>query len=98
MKCPRTALKMLTIAAILLGTPVALADYGGPSEIVMRQCATLSKQFDQAKAAHKTDKSYKEALTLDTQGKTLCSTSYMEGAGVEHLRSALKLIGITPSM
>lgn len=96
-----TSLKTPIIAAagLLLGAPVALASYDGPSIIVMRQCTALSEQFDNAKAAHKTDKNYEKALSLGTKGKALCSDSgRAQGAGVEALQSAMKLLGITPSM
>ena len=66
-----------------------------PTPALLRQCAMLSRQFDQAKAAHKTDKSYKEALTLSTEGKAMCSSiDNKQAAGVEYLHSAMKLIGI----
>ena len=54
----------------------------------------LSRQFDQAKAAHKTDKSYKEAPTVGDEGKTMCSSSAnKQAAGVKYLHSAMKMIG-----
>ena len=101
MRYPETSLKTLIVAAtgLLLGAPVALAGYDGPSNIVMRQCTVLTEQFDKAKATHKTDKNYKEALSLSARGKALCSNSgTMQSAGVEDLQSAVKLLGITPSM
>ena len=60
---------------------------------LMSQCTTLSKQFDQAQAAHKTDKNYKEALALGTEGKTLCRSGNKQAAGVKYLHSAMKMIG-----
>ena len=95
----RTPLETLIIAAaVLLGAPAALAGVDEPNNAVMRQCTVLTDQFDQAQSAHKTDKNYKEAVSLDAEGKSLCSSSGMEGAGVAHLRSAMKLIGVKPSM
>jgi hypothetical protein len=69
---------------------------GEPADTsLLRQCAMLTRQFDQAKAAHNTDKSYKEALTLSTEGKAMCSSiGNKQAAGVEYLHSAMKLIGI----
>ncbi len=68
---------------------------GEPADTsLMHQCTMLSKQFDQAKAAHQTDQSYKDALALSTEGKILCSTANKQAAGVEDLHSAMKLIGI----
>ena len=101
MRYPGTPLKTLIIAAagLLLGAPVALASYDGPNNIVMRQCTVLTDQFDKAKATHKTDKNYKKAVSLSTEGKSLCGNSgNMQSAGVEDLQSAMKLLGITPSM
>ena len=101
MRYPGTPLKTLIVAAagLLLGAPVALAGYDGPSNIVMRQCIVLTEQFDKAKATHETDKNYKTALSLSAKGKALCSSSgTMQSAGVEDLQSAVKLLGITPSM
>jgi hypothetical protein len=104
MKYPRTPLKTLIIAAaILLGAPVALAagthNLGGggadaANTTLSRQCTMLSKQFDKAEAAHKTDESYKKALAIGTEGETLCHTGNKQAAGVEYLHSAMKLIGI----
>jgi len=68
---------------------------GEPTDTsLLRQCAMLSQQFDQAKAAHQADKSYNQALTLDTEGKTLCKSGNKQAAGVQYLHSAMKLIGI----
>ena len=69
---------------------------GEPADTnLLKQCAMLSRQFDQAEAAHKTDKSYKEALTLSTEGKAMCnSIGNKQAAGVEYLHSAMKVIGI----
>ena len=69
---------------------------GDPADTgLLKQCAMLSRQFDQAEAAHKTDKSYKEALTLSTEGKAMCSSiDDKQAAGVEYLHAAMKLIGI----
>jgi hypothetical protein len=106
MKYPRTPLKTLIIAAaaILLGAPAALAAAGthnlggggadAANTTLSRQCTILSKQFDKAEAAHKTDQSYKKALAIGTEGETLCHTGNKQAAGVEYLHSAMKLIGI----
>ena len=114
MKYPRTPLKTLTIvaAAIVLGAPMSLAAStsapsphpfgnggGEPADpSLLHQCTMLSKQFDHAKAAHKTDKtdkSYQEALSLGTEGKAMCSgIGNKQAAGVEYLHSAMKLISI----
>jgi hypothetical protein len=93
-------------AAILLGAPMALAagtssktsnaKEGGhhvDDATLASQCTTLSQQFDQAEAAHKTDKNYTQALALDTEGSTLCSSN-KQAAGVTYLQSAVKMIGL----
>jgi len=100
---------IVAAAAILLGAPVALAASTSSKSVapnakaeshrvldtsLSSQCPMLSEQFDQVEAAHKTDKNYKEALALSTEGKALCSTHNKQAAGVEYLHSALKLIGI----
>jgi hypothetical protein len=93
-------------AAILLGAPMALAA-GTSSKVsnakegghhvddatLASQCTMLSQQFDRAEAAHKTDKNYTQALALDTEGSTLCSSN-KQAAGVAYLQSAVKMIGL----
>jgi hypothetical protein len=69
---------------------------GEPADTsLLKQCTMLSRQFDEAQAAHKMDKSYKEALTLSTDGKAMCRSIHnKQAAGVEYLHAAMKLIGI----
>ena len=99
MRFPRTPLKSLIVAsAVLLGAPAALAGVDEPNNAVLRECTVLTSQFDQAQSAHKTEKNYTEAVSLSTEGKSLCNSSNMQSAGVQHLRSAMKLIGVKPSM
>ena len=59
------------------------------------QCTTLGAQFDKAEATHKTNKNYKEALSLRSEGKTLCST-HKEAEGIKKIESALTKIGVKP--
>lgn len=58
---------------------------------LMSQCTALTRQFDQAEAAHKMNNN-KEAIALGTKGETLCRTGNKQAAGVEDLHSAIKLI------
>ncbi|HEY1382948.1 MAG TPA: hypothetical protein VGF43_05005 [Dongiaceae bacterium] len=98
-------------AALLLGAPMALAagsssksaanaKEGGhhvDDATLASQCTALSQQFEQAQAAHKADKNYTQALALDTEGSTLCSSN-KQAAGVEYLQSAIKMIGLTANI
>ena len=99
-------------AATLLAAPVALAarpsSHSEPSGTkteshtvvdasLSSACARLSQQFDQAEAAHKTDKNYTQALAISTEGKTFCSSN-KQAAGVQYLDSAIKMIGIQPNI
>jgi len=99
MKFPQAPLMTLMIpAAVLLGAPMAFAGWDEPNNAVLRECTVLASQFDQAQSEHKADKNYKDAVALSNEGKSLCSSSSMQSAGVAHLRSAMKLIGVKPTM
>jgi len=97
-----------TSVALLLATPMALAastsSTAGTSSTkpgvhrvatttLSNQCTALGQRFDKAEAAHKNNSNYKEAVALDAEGKSLCSTS-KQAAGVEYLHSAIKMIGV----
>jgi hypothetical protein len=61
------------------------------------QCTSLGSQFDKAEAKHKTDKDYKEALALRSEGKTLC-TSHKQTAGIKKIEDALTMLGLKPAV
>lgn len=99
-----------TAAAMLLGAPLALAantttnTSTAPKTQVVKplaaaslseQCTSLGSQFDKAEATHKTDKNYKEALAMRSEGKSLC-TAHKETDGIKKLESALTMIGVKP--
>lgn len=94
-----------TAAAILLGAPLALAastSHAKKDDIVpvlgtalSEQCTALGQQFDAAKAMHKGDKTYKEALELRRAGNTLCM-SHKDADGIKKIESALDMIGVKP--
>ncbi|HEV8390061.1 MAG TPA: hypothetical protein VGQ35_09475 [Dongiaceae bacterium] len=102
-----------TVAACLLGAPLALAantttsnTSTAPKTQTMKpvaaasltgQCNALGSQFDKAEATHKTDKNYKEALALRSEGKSLC-TAHKQTDGIKKLESALTMIGLKPAV
>jgi hypothetical protein len=110
---PMKQLIIAATAALLLGAPLALAanptNNNGPSNTqttvkqhvaaatLSEQCTTLGTQFDKAEAKHKTDKNFKEALALRSEGKTLC-TSHKEADGIKKIESALTMIGVKPKV
>jgi hypothetical protein len=59
------------------------------------QCTALGAQFDKAEATHKSNKNYKEALGMRSEGKSLC-TAHKESEGIKKIESALTLIGVKP--
>jgi len=98
-----------TTAALLLGAPLAFAASTTPATVtpakpvktaaasLSSQCTTLGSQFDKAEAKHKTDKNYKEALALRSEGKSLC-TSHKETDGIKKIESPLTMIGLKPAV
>ena len=64
---------------------------------LMEQCTSLGEQFDKVELKHKSDKNYKQALALRSEGKTLC-TSHKEADGVKKIESALTMIGVKPAV
>jgi len=102
-----------TTAALLLGTPLALAATTATNSVVphaqtmtkprlaastlTEQCTSLGSQFDKAEAKHKSDKNYKEALALRSEGKSLC-TAHKEADGIKKIESALTMIGVKPAV
>ena len=48
------------------------------------QCTALGAQFDKAGATYKTNKNYKEALGMRSEGKSLC-TAHKEADGVKKI-------------
>ena len=61
------------------------------------QCTSLGAQFDKVEAQHKTDKNYKQALSLRSEGKSLCA-SHKQSMGIKKIESALTMIGVKPSV
>jgi hypothetical protein len=61
------------------------------------QCTALEDQFSKAEGAHKTMKTFNDAVKLRDQGKSLC-TANKSADGVKKLEQALKMIGVTPSV
>jgi hypothetical protein len=60
------------------------------------RCTALGAQFDKLEAQHKTNKNYKEALALRSEGKSLCSAQKDE-QGIRKIESALTMIGVKPA-
>lgn len=104
-----TKLIIATAAALVLGAPLALAANATGSTVtpmkpakthvaasgLSERCTALGAQFDKAEAMHKSNKNYKEALTLRSEGKTLC-TAHKESDGIKKIESALAKIGVKP--
>lgn len=98
-----------TAAALVLGAPLALAANTAATTTMPTKpakthvaasslsdrCTALGTQFDKAEATHKTNKNYKEALAMRSEGKSLC-TAHKEADGVKKLESALTAIGVKP--
>jgi hypothetical protein len=97
---------LATVAAVILSAPLAFANSTttlAPAPKPMKtaaaslseQCTALGAQFDKAEATHKTNKNYKEALGMRSEGKSLC-IAHKETDGVKKIESALTLIGVKP--
>jgi hypothetical protein len=96
---------LATAAAVMLSAPLAFAanttTTAAPKPLkvaassLSEQCTALGSQFDKAEATHKSNKNYKEALGLRSEGKSLC-TAHKEADGVKKIESALTLIGVKP--
>ena len=96
---------LATAAAVILSAPLAfaasptLAPTPKPlktaASTLTEQCTALGAQFDKAEATHKTNKNYKEALGMRSEGKSLC-TAHKEADGIKKIESALTLIGVKP--
>lgn len=101
-----------TAAALVLGSPLALAATTTPHHSVIQdhksgsqpvaastlseRCVALGQQFDKAEAQHMSNKNYKQALALRSQGKSLC-TAQKSADGVKKIESALTMIGVKPA-
>src|SRR4030095_9888541 len=81
---PMKNIILATAAAVILSAPLAFAANTtttvapapkprrfAPASL-SEQCTALGSQFDKAEATHKTNKNYKEALGLRSEGKSLC--------------------------
>jgi hypothetical protein len=94
-----------TAAAFILGAPLALAanttltpkPLKTAAASLSEQCTSLGAQFDKAEATHKSNKNYKEALAMRSEGKSLC-TAHKEADGVKKIESALTMIGVKPAV
>jgi hypothetical protein len=103
---PMKKLIIATAAALVLGAPLALAaNTTGTTTMPAKthvaasslsgRCTALGAQFDKAEATHKTNKNYKEALAMRSEGKSLC-TAHKEADGAKKIESALTMIGVKP--
>ncbi|HET6621703.1 MAG TPA: hypothetical protein VFG64_17330 [Dongiaceae bacterium] len=61
------------------------------------ECTSLGSQFDKVEMRHKSDKDYKEALSLRSEGKSLCA-SHKQSMGIKKIESALTMIGAKPKV
>jgi hypothetical protein len=98
---------LATAAAVILSAPLAFAANTTTSATpapkplktaassLDEKCTALGAQFDKAEATHKSNKNYKEALGMRSEGKSLC-TAHKETDGIKKLESALTLIGVKP--
>ena len=98
---------LATAAAVILSAPLAFAANSNATlaptpkplktatSTLSEQCTALGAQFDKAEAAHKSNKNYKEALGLRSEGKSLC-TAHKQADGIKKIESALSLIGVKP--
>ena len=97
---------LATAAVVILSAPLAFAANStttlapAPKPLktaasLSEQCTTLGAQFDKAEATHQTNKNYKEALGMRSEGKSLC-TAHKETDGIKKIESALTLIGVKP--
>ena len=101
-----------TVAAVILGAPLALADNAvntvTPTKPVAthvaaakpsaaERCAMLDKRFAKADAAHTAGKYHQDAVALHTEGDTFCST-HAQAAGVKYLASGVKIIDAQPKI
>jgi hypothetical protein len=104
---PMKNIILATAAAVILSAPLAFAANStstlapAPKPLktaaasLSEQCTALGAQFDKAEATHKTNKNYKEALGMRSEGKSLC-TAHKEAGGIKKIESALTLIGVKP--
>jgi len=98
---------LATAAAVILSAPLAFAANSNATlaptpkplktatSTLSEQCTALGSQFDKAEASHKSNKNYKEALGLRSEGKSLC-TAHKQADGIKKIESALSLIGVKP--
>ena len=96
---------LATAAVVVLSVPLAFAANStlAPAPKPLKtaasslgeQCTALGTQFDKAEATHKTNKNYKEALGLRSEGKSLCA-AHKDSGGIRKIESALTMIGVKP--
>ncbi|HSE74451.1 MAG TPA: hypothetical protein VLB05_08055 [Dongiaceae bacterium] len=68
-----------------------------PVANLSEKCTSLGSQFDKVEMEHKSDKNYKQALSLRSEGKSLCS-SHKQSMGIKKIESALTMIGVKPKV
>jgi hypothetical protein len=80
-------------------TPAATSTKPKPvaAATLSEECTSLGSQFDKVEAQHKTDKNYKQALSLRSEGKSLCA-SHKQSMGIKKIESALTMIGVKPAV
>ncbi|MGH6892150.1 MAG: hypothetical protein ACREEP_07820 [Dongiaceae bacterium] len=102
-----------TAAALMLGAPLALAAGTTTTHQNLSQhrlerqpvlattlserCVALGQQFDKVEPQHQSDKNFKQALALRSEGKSLC-TAHKEAKGIKKIESALSMIGVKPEV
>jgi hypothetical protein len=95
-----------TAAALVLGSPLAFAASTTNNTLVPKQpvaastlserCTALGQQFDKVEAQHMSNKNYKQAMALRSEGKSLC-TAHKSTEGIKKIESALTMIGVKPA-
>lgn len=100
-----------TLAAVMLGAPLALADttaktvmpakhvatHLASGQSTAERCARLDERFKKADADHTAGKYHQDAVALHTEGNTFCSTN-AQAAGAKYLASGLRIIDAQPKI
>ena len=100
-----------TVAAVMLGAPIAFADnavktvmpakqvatHPATTESIAERCTKLDERFKKADASHAAGKYHQDAVALHTEGDTFCST-HAQAAGVKYLASGVKIIDAQPKI
>ena len=104
-----TRLILATVAAIMLGAPVALAaspssSPTAPARVTRapltkaEQCSELDAQFQKMQAAQtdKTAMSFLRAQALHREGARMCSSN-KQAAGAKYIRSGVRILEAHPN-